>query len=560
MTYFSLIGFAHDKPASEIIKIGKQWVEKNVKELCTLKKQINDVDFLDSKLKKYSEFYKIIDNTIFMTSKKKKEKTMTKIFNDEKNAKLRLFNFTYYDVIICEFKKMLSEHNFDMLIGGSSVLSAVMMEPGKQFKPNDMDIYIKNITNEKIVVVDKYIQKLFDQDNGFNVYVVRRSITMTWWVFKDGIFCVEIQLNLYDINSWSEIFALYHADMVCIGYDIKCDEIITHDSRWLTFAESYSHNSLIFMTDEFGLRNKKHISNIVAKYSSRNFNIVGISNSVKDDDRSDMSGSSSALSNDDILTKKPIDILILKYSAHDDIFIDSDIKNLLTEIKPPKLLHMFEPTNSQFMNSVFDIDLCDDNNVECPVYLCNVNLIMQNTECEHYVSMNAYIKQKTTKCPLCRTSWEEKNTYISCAKTYKLQMIDKKKNINNKYAQNNEVEEKIVIDDEVTHNNTLNDIVQLDDILEIPFNDIAHDIIDRRDWDEEPVAIWSKSLDASTLDFIHWTTEEINEPLSDHSSLNSNDSDDEPNVRIRGDSADDSDDEPNVRIRYDDLCNESDSD
>jgi hypothetical protein len=483
---------------------------------------------------------------------------MTKLFNNEQNAKLRLFNFTCYDKVIHGFKKMLLEHNFDILIGGSSLLSAVMIEPNKQFKPNDMDIYIKNITNEKIITVDEHIHKIFNPDDGFNIYIVRRSITMTWWVFKNDVFCIEIQLNLYGINSWSEVFALYHADMVCIGYDIKYDDIITYESRWLTFAESYSHNSLIFMTDEYGLRNKKHISNIVSKYASRNFNIVGISNSVDDDDDNDMSGSANTILNDDMTTKKPIDILILKYAAHDDIFIDSNIKNLLTKIETPKLLQMSKPNNSQFMDSVFDIDLCDSDNVECPVYLCNVNLIMQNTACDHFVSMNAYIKQKINKCPLCRTLWEEKNTYISCAKTHKIQMIDRENNIKNNK------ERHIVIDNEqIQDRHVPNNISPLPEVLDVGIwvesesedeapNTGTNEVIDTVGWygnvgwsDDAPVVEWDEPR-VDVLDNINWIAEEINEQLSGNSDDYS--------------SSDDSDDESNVNIRHDNDSDESDSD
>jgi hypothetical protein len=146
--------------------------------------------------------------------------------------------------------------------------------------------------------------------------------------------------------------------------------------------------------------------------------------------------------NEDIKKITPIELLHKKYSIVDDFFIDNDIKNVLIDTDAPKLLQMFEPQNLPFMNSTFNIELDDELSVECPVYLHNINLIVQNLACNHYVSMNSFVKQKTHKCPLCRADWEKENSYISDAKMYKIQMKDREKNLDNELIKSNNIKPK----------------------------------------------------------------------------------------------------------------------
>lgn len=186
-------------------------------------------------------------------------------FRDE-NAleKLSKFHTNIYQLFIDKMKST----GFDILIGGSSVIASF---PPYDFIPNDLDFYVKNITYQKIQEIDKAIREIFPE---CKIIVFRKLITMTWWIFNPQMtkFHITLQMNLFDIKSWSDVFIVYHSDIVSIGYEIKSGRFVylkdRFQKKWLTQQPLFSWGSTILTMDNYESSNR-----VVHKYSKRGIDI-----------------------------------------------------------------------------------------------------------------------------------------------------------------------------------------------------------------------------------------------------------------------------------------------
>jgi hypothetical protein len=154
------------------------------------------------------------------------------IFLPENKAKERLFKNKYTK----NFCQNIKDFKLDSLIGGSTGLSCVYKQAN--FKPNDIDLYIKNITTKKILLVEDAIYKTFDI---LNLIVVRCSITVTFHIqtLDKNIFL--IQINLFNIRNWNELFIGYHTDLTCIGYEILNDKFVYMNKRFSNILTNKVH-------------------------------------------------------------------------------------------------------------------------------------------------------------------------------------------------------------------------------------------------------------------------------------------------------------------------------
>ena len=176
--------------------------------------------------------------------------------------KMYCFNNNIIQFILENFEKS----NLEILIGGSTSLASIVKDKYK-FTPQDIDIYIKNIDNDKIKIIDEILQLLFEK-NKYIIYIVRRCLTLTWWIFdKNENFIIQIQLNLLITKSWTEIFLVYPSDLLCIGYEIQTKKFITLQYRWNSIN---TLNEPIFFTNIFCYDNGT-IHNLTNKYGNRNF-------------------------------------------------------------------------------------------------------------------------------------------------------------------------------------------------------------------------------------------------------------------------------------------------
>lgn len=201
----------------------------------------------------------------------------SKLLNHKK-AKKRL----YRNNNIAIFIKKIKLYQIDALIGGSMGLSCVYNKA--DFIPGDLDLYIKKINKKKLLLLENIIYKSFKINN---IVVIRNPITVTWYIhhydntLSDTIneSIITIQVNLFNIESWAEVFVTYHTDLTCIGYEILTDKFIYLTDRW----ENILNNDIHYFTNILNLDFPANIINACNKYKTRGFNCVAaIGTSIKD--------------------------------------------------------------------------------------------------------------------------------------------------------------------------------------------------------------------------------------------------------------------------------------
>ena len=160
-----------------------------------------------------------------------------------------------------DFISQLEQSGLDALIGGSIGLACVYREA--TFRPNDIDLYIKEINLDKLQLVEDLIYATYRFSH---IVVVRNSITMSWYIEMDHEI-LTIQANLFHINSWAEVFVTYHADLTCIGYEVKTRRFMYMNERWeRTLTEPVHSFSNILSFDSL-----ETLSIAASKYQTRGF-------------------------------------------------------------------------------------------------------------------------------------------------------------------------------------------------------------------------------------------------------------------------------------------------
>ncbi|BCS83539.1 putative F-box/LRR-repeat protein [Cotonvirus japonicus] len=194
--------------------------------------------------------------------------------NDLLFTKIEAVDRLSSDKYVKLFIKNLHEHKLDILIGGSMALYCVYRE--SNFIPGDMDIYIKNISSRKIMKIEDIIYKSFPI---LNLVVVRGPITITWYVQLVDESIKVIQLNVFNITSWAEIFVTYHTDLTCIGYEILTDKFVYLESRWDNILQK---NKIHYFSNVLSLDITWSIVRACQKYKKRGFHCVSINDNCDD--------------------------------------------------------------------------------------------------------------------------------------------------------------------------------------------------------------------------------------------------------------------------------------
>ena len=325
---------------------------------------------------------------------------------DEAFNNLCSFKNNIFGIIISNFEKT----DLEILIGGSSSLASVVKDEYK-FEPNDIDIYVKNIDNEKIIKINEILHTIFYD---CIVYIVRRPLTITWWIFDEfENIILLIQLNILLINSWTDVFLVYHSDLLCIGYEIQTKKFITLKYR-LDFIKSFDEP--IFFTNIFNIDNVEQILNASNKYGKRNFKTILITEKPKNTFNTlCISGND----RDEIFKYgNIINSFKIYYENCFDIIIDKNILNVINEIKNiPRMIDIkyFTDDYQNLIKSIEELQINEYKNgkYECPIMLENINIVVENNHCSHFVSLYVFIKQNIVKCPLCRKKWSHINCYVN---------------------------------------------------------------------------------------------------------------------------------------------------
>lgn len=182
----------------------------------------------------------------------------------EAEEKLFKFHGNIYGHLI----EKLRETGLDILVGGSSAIASF---PPYDYQPNDFDFYVKNINNQKISEIDTKLREIFSESK---IIIFRKLITITWWIFNPEMtkLHLTIQLNTFQITSWSDLFIVYHSDVVCLGYEVKSNRFVYLKERfkpkWLLNKPDFSWGSTILSLDT-----QSSSARVVKKYQKRGINI-----------------------------------------------------------------------------------------------------------------------------------------------------------------------------------------------------------------------------------------------------------------------------------------------
>ena len=172
-------------------------------------------------------------------------------------------NRLYQNSQMQKFIKKISQTDLDALIGGSTGLACIYRKA--TFMPNDIDLYIKELDREKLIIVEDIIYQTFEIKN---LVVVRNPITITWYIQQHDDTILTIQVNLFKITSWAEVFITYHTDLTCVGYEVKSENFVYLVGRWEKTLTNDNHcfSNILNFDNSLGLENA------AIKYQSRGFN------------------------------------------------------------------------------------------------------------------------------------------------------------------------------------------------------------------------------------------------------------------------------------------------
>jgi hypothetical protein len=180
---------------------------------------------------------------------------------------------------LTEFLNKLKEANIDILLAGSTTLSALIKDI--TFLPNDYDFYLKDISQEKLIKIEDILQSIF---TNHNMIVCRNVLTMTW-IFENEIneeinidYDVsqknihKIQINLLRTDSWAQTMVSYHSDLTCVGYEVLTGQFIYLKKRFDTDIDKDIH----YFSDIINLDTSVSLDRAVQKYQKRGFNSKSI--------------------------------------------------------------------------------------------------------------------------------------------------------------------------------------------------------------------------------------------------------------------------------------------
>ena len=294
----------------------------------------------------------------------------------------------------------------------------------------------------------------------YDLLVVRCPIVVTWYIYENGYIVDQIQANILNINSWSEIFVTYHSDIVCIGYDVMLQKFLYLKNRWDNIVNT---DKVHVFSNVFSCDSKSSLKRSVEKYRERGFKCVynfvnkdtsdGFGNldneketEILKKEYGEISGTQFpinviSLGNTHKTVNDIINILIMKYKGRENICYSQSVKDIYVsnhivpdEIDLWKLYHdevydsfMTEPSRLhsscswiKHVKTILSLFVCKDisdkiitlshdcDNV-CPLDLKQHNtfvkfLPMVNhwTGCDHKISLHSYIKSSVDidKCPI----------------------------------------------------------------------------------------------------------------------------------------------------------------
>jgi hypothetical protein len=179
--------------------------------------------------------------------------------NSKKKALSKLYLINPY---MRTFVKKIRDAGLDMMIAGSAALSCVWTDA--QFMPNDLDVYILDLQSSDIQKFEDVLYQTFDIAY---FAVVQNPLTTTFYiqVFSGAIY--SIQLNMFNIKSWAQIFVVYHSNITCIGYEILTNRFLYMLNRF----DDVLCDKVQYFSNILNFDDENSLANASLKYASRGF-------------------------------------------------------------------------------------------------------------------------------------------------------------------------------------------------------------------------------------------------------------------------------------------------
>jgi hypothetical protein len=294
----------------------------------------------------------------------------------------------------------LKASELDVLIGGSTALVSVYKKAN--FKPHDIDLYVKNINKDKVMIIENIIRKLYPNNN---ILVIRNVITITWIVHDNYVFISQFQLNILNLTSWAEFFITCHSNLLCLGFDVQEDKFVFLKDRWLN---SLTTNVHIFC-NILNCDSSVSLSKAVMKYNMRGFNCQSllICDYIDAINHDDFYGNHHHANVSETLLSHLTD----KYSKMKNIFYSTSAMDSFIDKKVPNITDMWklksDPQFEKFIRKPSDIRLKEG--VECSIETEKHNILVKNIMCSHTVSLRAFLTSynihRLKACPICRSEF-----------------------------------------------------------------------------------------------------------------------------------------------------------
>lgn len=341
-------------------------------------------------------------------------------FVSESNALIKINQFYNGN-----FKNFISiaqnySNEIEILIAGSTPLASVL-NTEYSFVPGDLDIYVIDLDEKKLYLIDKIIREAFVNKK---IILIRKLLTISWVIdLTPNI--LMIQLSMTKINHWSEKLGYTHSDMTSLGFDINKNKFICLTERWNCFVSCLDNNepqyfcNILVMSEE---NNQLH--NATLKYKKRGFQtemisskMLNLSNQtnpiVTQNHNLNVSGDGNHHSHlkNEIHEKFKNELISYVYSScfyYDLYKISSNVFDFDIDFQLiPKLINLRKIHNTNVL-SALENDVAKTLKAKeiCPIIIENTNLFVKSS-CKHEISLQSLITSYKKNvpiivCPLCR--------------------------------------------------------------------------------------------------------------------------------------------------------------
>jgi len=192
----------------------------------------------------------------------------------------------------------------------------------------------------------------------------------------------KIQLNLFSVKSWSQVFLVYHTDLVCIGYEVLTNKFIYMKNRFENILTKQVH----YFSNIFNFDSGCSLQEACLKYISRGFNCQIIllrsqpeTSEKKEKKQGKMNGDLGL-----------IEILIEKYYG-DAIYIASSTEHNDDRIDLtylPHILFDLYGNSDNFVSSSSIVHLFEQNELMVPMIYLSIYQIDKYPDRRRYLNIN----------------------------------------------------------------------------------------------------------------------------------------------------------------------------